>query len=138
MKDLLHLVENRGCFLILPIRDFSMSDFRPVSERPNSVQFIFDDDPWEIDSDNSFVFKIRFVWAKELDKMIREKVAKKEIKLNEMQWAALSEICKVRRSNVSHEENKAMAEKDLYLKAIEEVSKAVIDFGSAGMIGGLS
>lgn len=96
----------KGRLVILPIRELTLEEFAPVKEvfESNAVSYILDflgdeerHDGWVFGKTQAIytgAFKIRFIYADDLNKKVAELEAKHNVKLDMMERAYLDTISK--------------------------------------------
>lgn len=137
MEDVIKIVIKQELPFIQLQRELTEFDLAPVTEKENSIRFMFDDDPWQ-DIEGTQTMKLRFRRAADLDKYIRELDTEKKIKVSGNHYMELSKICKVMKISVKTEEEKEKASEFLYKHSMANLITSIDAFNTISMMMGVT
>jgi hypothetical protein len=137
MEELIEIKIVQELPMLVIKRELTEFDLAPVTEKENSIRFMFDDDAWESNGD-SFTMKLRFRRAVELDKELRDSDFKKKIKMSDKHYMELANICKVFKTEAETEEQKEKKEEVHYINSLQKLNESIDEFNMTTMMMGVT
>ena len=141
LNEIFDIQIQRGRIIIIPLREVSKDDFAPVNETQdsNTLEFLYslideeEGNGWVIEGDGIASYKIRFIYADQLKKKIKQIEEENNLKLDILERSYLdtivhkSELSIIKKSSISKEDfEKELEEIDLtgiYKRASESINR---------------